>query len=112
MHRVFSRLDPKGYAARTRSVRIGGHVTSIRLEAFYWEVLEEIADAESMSLGRLLTALHNDVLACHGEVRNFASVLRCSCLIYEQEQAEGRRGAKRHGSEGVAPSAKAAPPGG
>jgi predicted DNA-binding ribbon-helix-helix protein len=35
-----------------------------------------------MSLGKFLTTLHNEVLDHHGEVKNFASLLRCSCLIY------------------------------
>jgi predicted DNA-binding ribbon-helix-helix protein len=35
-----------------------------------------------MSLAKFLTKLHNEVLDHHGEVNNFASLLRCSCLIY------------------------------
>ena len=35
-----------------------------------------------MSLAKFLTTLHNEVLDHHGEVKNFASLLRCSCLIY------------------------------
>ena len=35
-----------------------------------------------MSLGKFLTTLYNEVLDHHGEVNNFASLLRCSCLIY------------------------------
>jgi predicted DNA-binding ribbon-helix-helix protein len=37
-----------------------------------------------MSLGKLLTKLSEEVLELHGSVRNFASLLRCSCLIYLQ----------------------------
>jgi predicted DNA-binding ribbon-helix-helix protein len=63
-------------------LRIGGHSTSIRLELAFWDTLEEIAAKEGMSLGKFLTILHDEVLEHHGEVRNFASLLRCSCLIY------------------------------
>jgi predicted DNA-binding ribbon-helix-helix protein len=33
---------------------------------------------------KLLTKLSEDVLELHGNVHNFASLLRCSCLIYLQ----------------------------
>jgi predicted DNA-binding ribbon-helix-helix protein len=40
-----------------------------------------------MSLAKFLTTLHNEVLDHHGEVNNFASLLRCSCLIYRSRAA-------------------------
>ena len=40
-----------------------------------------------MTLAKFLTTLHNEVLDHHGEVRNFASLLRCSCLIYRSKSA-------------------------
>jgi predicted DNA-binding ribbon-helix-helix protein len=40
-----------------------------------------------MSLAKFLTTLHDEVLDHHGEVRNFASLLRCSCLIYRAKSA-------------------------
>jgi predicted DNA-binding ribbon-helix-helix protein len=72
---------------QTRSLRIGGHCTSIRLETSFWETLEEIAASEGMSLAKLLTTLHNEVLDLHGEVKNFASLLRCACLVYRSRSA-------------------------
>jgi predicted DNA-binding ribbon-helix-helix protein len=63
-------------------LRIGGHCTSIRLERSFWVALEEIAAKEGMSLAKLLTTLHNEVLDRYGEVRNFASLVRCACLVY------------------------------
>jgi predicted DNA-binding ribbon-helix-helix protein len=50
----------------------------------FWDTLEEIAAKQNMSLGKFLTTLHDEVLDHHGEVRNFASLLRCSCLIYRE----------------------------
>jgi predicted DNA-binding ribbon-helix-helix protein len=38
-----------------------------------------------MTLGKFLTTLHDEVLDHHGEVNNFASLLRCSCLIYRSK---------------------------
>jgi predicted DNA-binding ribbon-helix-helix protein len=72
---------------QTRSLRIGGHCTSIRLEKSFWETLEEIAAREEISVARLLTTLHNEVLDRHGEVKNFASLLRCACLVYRSRSA-------------------------
>ena len=62
MCHIFSNIDPKRYAYETRSVRLSGHVTSIRLEAAFWQILEEIAASQDVSVGRLLTRLHDEVL--------------------------------------------------
>jgi predicted DNA-binding ribbon-helix-helix protein len=72
---------------QTRSLRIGGHCTSIRLERSFWETLEEIAAREGVGLAKLLTTLHSEVLDRHGEVKNFASLLRCACLVYRSRSA-------------------------
>ena len=84
MCRIFADQDPCNYAFETRSLRIGGHATSVRLESLFWIILEEIAESEGMSLGKLLTKLSEEVLELRGNVHNFASLLRCSCLIYLQ----------------------------
>src|SRR5258705_4166234 len=82
MCHLFAHQSQRDYESQTRSLRIGGHCTSIRLEMSFWDTLEEIAAKENMSLGKFLTTLHSEVLNHHGEVNNFASLLRCSCLIY------------------------------
>ncbi len=85
MCHLFAHQPQRDYESQTRSLRIGGHCTSIRLEMSFWDTLEEIAAKEDMSLGKFLTRLHNEVLDHHGEVNNFASLLRCSCLIYRSK---------------------------
>ncbi len=82
MCHLFAHQPQRDYESQTRSLRIGGHCTSIRLEMSFWDTLEEIAETQNMSLGKFLTTLYNEVLDHHGQVRNFASLLRCSCLIY------------------------------
>jgi len=82
MCQLFAHQPERDYESQTRSLRIGGHCTSIRLEMSFWDTLEEIAAKENMSLGKFLTTLHNEVLDHYGVVKNFASLLRCSCLIY------------------------------
>ena len=82
MCHLFAHQAQRDYELQTRSLRMGGHCTSIRLEMSFWDTLEEIAAKEGMSLAKFLTTLHDEVLDHHGEVKNFASLLRCSCLIY------------------------------
>ncbi|WP_108661308.1 ribbon-helix-helix domain-containing protein [Acuticoccus kandeliae] len=79
---IFSDIPRESYESQTRSIRISGHSTSIRLEAAYWDLLERLARHEDKSLSRLLTELHDEVLDLHGEARNFTSLLRCVCLIH------------------------------
>src|SRR6516165_1076184 len=86
MCHLFAHQPQRDYESQTRSLRINGHCTSIRLEISFWDTLEEIAAKEGMSLAKFLTTLHNEVLDHHGEVKNFASLLRCSCLIYRSKQ--------------------------
>ena len=79
---IYSRQDPDRYALVTRSLRIDGFSTSIRLENAFWDVLERIAASEQTSLPDLLSRLHSEVTAEHEGQMNFTSILRSSCLIY------------------------------
>jgi predicted DNA-binding ribbon-helix-helix protein len=82
---VFSRQDPASYAYHTRSIRLGGHSTSIRLEAAFWTILDEIAATQGVSLAKFLTILHDEVLENVEKDTNFTSLLRCACLAYVSE---------------------------
>ena len=85
MCNLFASQDPATYGAETRAVRLHGHVTSIRLEAAFWRILERIAAAEGTTVPRFLMTLHDEVLARRGEVGNFASLLRVSCLRWLEQ---------------------------
>ena len=87
MCQLFAHQPQRDYESHTRSLRIDGHSTSIRLEMAFWDTLEEIAAKDEMSLAKFLSRLHSEVLDHHGEVHNFASLLRCSCLIYRSKSA-------------------------
>lgn len=87
MCKIFSSLSSEKYGFQTRSVRLGGHVTSIRLEAMFWNILEEIAARENSAVGRFLSTLHDEVLAFDRTPQNFASLLRCACLTYLRHKA-------------------------
>jgi predicted DNA-binding ribbon-helix-helix protein len=87
---MFAHQPQSNYASQTRSLRIGGHSTSIRLETIFWTILEEIAAREQTSVGKFITTLHDEVLLHHGDVTNLASLLRCSCLLYASKNAADR----------------------
>jgi predicted DNA-binding ribbon-helix-helix protein len=86
MCRLFKTQDPASYAAETRPMRLHGHCTSVRLEAAYWETLEEIAAHEGVSVARFCAILHDEMEQQGGEVANFASMLRVTCLHYLRHQ--------------------------
>lgn len=79
---VFAGQAPEGYAQVSRSVRIGGHSTSIRLEAAFWDLIDEIAAREGLSTPKFLSQLHDEALGLHGGISNFASMLRTTCLLH------------------------------
>ena len=90
MCEIFISANPESYESRTRSVRLHGVVTSIRLENLHWEVLEEIGRRDGMSVTQLLERLYDELVAARGEAGNFASFLRVSALRYMGLQARRR----------------------
>jgi len=90
MCEIFISANPESYASRTRSVRLHGVVTSIRLENLYWEVLEEIGRRDDMTVVQLIEKLYDELVAARGAVGNFSSFLRVSALRYMALQAHQR----------------------
>jgi predicted DNA-binding ribbon-helix-helix protein len=87
MCRIYAEQNPDRYAVTTRRMRLNGQSTSIRLENTYWVILESLAAAEGVTVPAFCSKLHSEVLELHGEPGNFASVLRCTCLIYLEQSA-------------------------
>jgi predicted DNA-binding ribbon-helix-helix protein len=83
MCEIFISADPHSYDSRTRSVRLHGVITSIRLENLFWEVLEEIARRDAMSVVQLIEKLYDELIEARGQAGNFASFLRVCALRYE-----------------------------
>lgn len=81
MCRIFAGQDPGDYEGETRSIRLNGYSTSIRLEAAFWRRLEAIAVREGLTVPKFVSRLHDEVLELRGELGNFTSLLRCACLI-------------------------------
>jgi len=90
MCEVFISANPESYESRTRSVRLHGVVTSIRLENLHWEVLEEIGARDGLGVIQLIEKLYDELVQARGAVGNFASFLRVSALRYMALQARQR----------------------
>jgi predicted DNA-binding ribbon-helix-helix protein len=90
MCHLFASQPPESYAFETRSIRLNGQCTSIRLERVFWTILEQIAAREGQSVPRFISALHSEVLQMWGEVANFTSHLRCICLVAREEGRAAR----------------------
>lgn len=82
MCKIFAGQDPATYGYIARSVRLAGHATSIRLEASFWDILDEIAARQGLSTPRFLSTLYDEVLELNGEISNFTSLLRVACVHY------------------------------
>ncbi|WP_162069447.1 ribbon-helix-helix domain-containing protein [Burkholderia sp. THE68] len=80
---VYINADPILYESRTRSLRIHGVITTVRLENLFWDVLQEIAGRENLTTSQFAVKLYDELIALRGEVpTNFASFLRVCCLRY------------------------------
>lgn len=90
MCHVFSGQEPAGFEQISRSIRIGGHSTSIRLEAAFWKLLDEIAATQGLSTPKFLSLLYDEAMEIRGEISNFASMLRTTCLLYLRNSRPSR----------------------
>ncbi|MBZ8117833.1 ribbon-helix-helix domain-containing protein [Roseovarius sp. LXJ103] len=82
MCQLFAGQDPKHYTPVTRRIRLNGQSTSIRLEASFWCIIDDIAMSQGMTTPKFISTLHSEVLELHGEAHNFTSLLRCAALVY------------------------------
>ena len=88
MFQMFAGQARDNYQVQTRSLRLNGQCTSLRLERKFWGILDDIAASEDLSTPQFVSKLHTEVVALHGEASNFSSMLRCTCLIYMEKQAD------------------------
>jgi predicted DNA-binding ribbon-helix-helix protein len=86
MCNLFISQDARTYQPETRAMRLHGYSTSIRLEAAFWGTLEEIAANEHLSLARFVAVLYDEIVERVGNVQNFTSFLRVTCLHYLRNQ--------------------------
>ena len=89
MCQLFIEADQHLWKSRTKSLRIDGVVTSIRLEDFFWDTLEEIAFRDDMTVNQLITRLYFESMDADHDLGNFTSFLRVCCSRYLSLAADG-----------------------
>lgn len=89
MCQLFINADPKLWQSKTRSLRIDGVVTSIRLEQYFWNTLQEIAQRDGINVNQLITRLYLESLDADHDAGNFTSFLRVCCARYLSLAADG-----------------------
>lgn len=89
MCQLFIDADPTLWENHTRSVRLDGVVTSIRLEKFFWSILTEIAKRDDLSLAQLLSKLYSESIEANHNLQNYTSFLRVCCGRYLSLQKSG-----------------------
>lgn len=87
MCNLFVSADPDLWSSQTRSIRIAGAVTSIRLEKAFWTTLDEIGRRDGYSQSELITTLYNESIANGHDITNFTSFLRVCALRYHSLMA-------------------------
>ncbi|WP_343314534.1 ribbon-helix-helix domain-containing protein [Brucella sp. BE17] len=89
MCRLFIGADPDLWQSVTRSLRIDGVVTSVRLENFFWVTLEDIAARDGLTVSRLIGKLFGESRDEGHDLDNFTSFLRVCCGRYLALQLSG-----------------------
>ncbi len=89
MCRLFIGADAELWQSVTRSLRIDGAVTSVRLENFFWWTLEDIAARDELTVSRLIGKLYDESRNEGHDLDNFASFLRVCCGRYLALQLNG-----------------------
>ena len=74
----------------SRSVRLNGFSTCLRLEAVYWQILERIAAANRCSVSAVLSYVDREIHLRQGGVRNFSGLIRVICVAWLQNPPSAR----------------------
>jgi predicted DNA-binding ribbon-helix-helix protein len=109
MCEFFVKADPILYESRSRTVRIHGVLTSIRLENLVWDTLSEMASDEGCTTNHLIAQFHDEILQHRGDVANFSSFLRVTCLRYLRRKCDRALGVDGESERALALPQKATP---
>jgi predicted DNA-binding ribbon-helix-helix protein len=82
MCQLFIGAESDMWSSHAKSLRIDGVVTSIRMENFFWSVLDEIAYRDHMKVPQLITKLYHEAIDAEHDLGNFTSFLRVCCARY------------------------------
>lgn len=89
MCQLFIDADAELWMSSTRSIRIDGMVTSVRLENYFWQTLETIAKRDGMNIPQILSRLYKESIEAEHDLGNFTSFLRVCCMRYLSLQLSG-----------------------
>lgn len=89
MCKLFVQADPELWRSATHSLRIDGMVTSVRMENYFWYILEEIAQRDEMNTAQMITRLYHESIDAGHDLGNFTSFLRVCALRYQALQLSG-----------------------
>ncbi|MGP6424364.1 ribbon-helix-helix domain-containing protein [Pseudomonas pharyngis] len=73
----------------SRSVRLNGFATCMRLEQVYWNILGRMAEDNCCSVGTLLSRVDREVHLRHGGVKNFSGLVRVVCVVHGLRDSPG-----------------------
>ena len=66
----------------SKSVRLNGFATCLRLEEIYWDVLSDISQCNACSINALLSYIVREIHLRHGGVKNFSGLIRVVCVMH------------------------------
>ncbi|MBK5527963.1 ribbon-helix-helix domain-containing protein [Pseudomonas sp. NPDC087598] len=75
----------------SRSVRLNGYATCLRLEQIYWNILGNMAADNCCSISSLLSHVDREVHLRHGGVKNFSALVRVVCVMNGVRQARSAK---------------------
>ncbi|NRA52652.1 MAG: ribbon-helix-helix domain-containing protein [Gammaproteobacteria bacterium] len=90
MCKLFIGADADLWSSSTKSLRIDGMVTSVRLENYFWLALTEIGHRDQLNIPQLLTKLYHESIDAGHDLGNFSSFLRVCCMRYLTLQLSGQ----------------------
>ncbi|PAU59323.1 ribbon-helix-helix domain-containing protein [Pseudomonas sp. PICF141] len=70
----------------SRSVRLNGFATCLRLEQVYWDILGDMAKVNCCSVSALLSHVDREVHLRHGGVKNFTGLVRVVCVVHSLKE--------------------------
>lgn len=89
MCKLFVNANSNLWSCNTKSLRIKGLVTSIRLEVFFWDILEELSFRDDITVNQIITNLYLESLDAEHDIGNFTAFLRVCCSRYLSLMADG-----------------------
>jgi predicted DNA-binding ribbon-helix-helix protein len=66
----------------SKSVRLNGLATCLRLENVYWNILTTIARSNNCSVNAVLSYIDREVHLRYGGVKNFSGLIRVVCVAH------------------------------